>query len=189
MKQLHFKILILISLSLIFGCKPNQIVTEKIYSQIDSSAVTIYKNEISQKEALIASLQSDLNRFKEESLHMKSEMLKLEIYYDTNAPIDTITKKLPVSSEIITINNNWLQNSIKEKEILLKEANIENVSLATKYKKLQLTVEAIKKEKRILKEKTDSFSCFNYKIFSAGIIVGILFYLISYKYIRKQIKR
>jgi|SRR5690554_3752215 len=189
MKQLFFKILVLIITLLIYGCKPNQIVTEKIYSQIDSSAVTIYESEISQKEALIASLQSDLNRFKEESINMKSEMFRLEFYYDTNAPIDTITKKRPISSEIITINNNWLQNSIKEKEILLKEANIENVSLTTKNKNLQLTVDAIKKENRFLKEKTDSFSRFNYKILSAGMIVGILFYLISYKYIRKLIKR
>lgn len=185
MKQLFVKILILSSLLLIYGCKPNQIITEKIYSQIDSSALSIYESEFFQKESLIASLQSDLNRFKEENINLKSEMSRLEIYYDTNAPIDNITRKPPVSSEIITINNNWLQNSIKQNEILLKEAKNEIDNQNTKNSNLYLIIESLKEENKNIKAKTLSGSRFNGKMFFIGIVSGIVLCVILFFYIRK----
>jgi hypothetical protein len=104
MVPLKYKILFITPL-LFISCKSKQVITEKISTMSDSSAFVLLENEVSQKEIQIISLQSELNRFEEENLNLKSEISTYEINYDTTQPINPVTQKPPISSEIITKSN------------------------------------------------------------------------------------
>lgn len=184
MKKILYILIIFIPLLLIVGCKPNQIVTEKISAQSDSSAVVLLENEISQKEIIIAALQSDLTRFKEENLNLMNEVSIHQIKYDTSQPIDSETHKPPISTEIITTSNTQLEKSLKEYELLLREASIENKNLTTQNSNLQLTVESLINENETLKTKTPSQSRLNYYLFFVNII--FLSLLVLYSWLKKK---
>ncbi len=184
MKKILYILIIFIPLLLIVGCKPNQIVTEKISAQSDSSAVVLLENEISQKEIIIAALQSDLTRFKEENLNLMNEVSIHQIKYDTSQPIDSETHNPPISTEIITTSNTQLEKSLKEYELLLREASIENKNLTTQNSNLQLTVESLINENETLKTKTPSQSRLNYYLFFVNII--FLSLLVLYSWLKKK---
>ena len=181
MVPLKYKILFITPL-LFISCKSKQVITEKISTMSDSSAIVLLENEITQKEIQIYSLQSELNRFEEENLILRSEVSTHEINYDTTQPINPVTQKPPISSEIITRSNSQLEKTIQEYEILLLEASIENTNLKTQNTNLQLTVETLINENKELKIKTTTSTGFNYKLFLVIVLVGIVFYLCSIKY-------
>ena len=181
MVPLKYKILFIVPL-LFISCKPKQVITEEIYYRSDSSAVLVLEEVITQKEIQIISLQSELNRFEEENLILRKDVSTHEINYDTTQPINPETQKPPISSEIITNSNTRLEKTIQEYEILLLEASIENTNLKTQNTNLQLTVETLINENKELKIKTTTSTGFNYKLFLVIVLVGIVFYLCSIKY-------
>ena len=177
MVPLKYKILFITPL-LFISCKSKQVITEKISNRTDSSAIVLLENEITQKEIQIYSLQSELNRFEEENLILRSEVSTHEINYDTSQPIDSQTLKPPVSSEIITKSNSQLEKTLNQYEVLLREASIENTYLTTKNSNLQLTVEALKEENKTLNSKPNSGTQLKFKLLLSGVITGIIICLI-----------
>lgn len=151
MKQILYNIIILFPLLLTIGCKSNKIITEKISSLSDSSAVMILKDEISQKETQIVSLHNDLNRFKEENLNLRSEISIHEINYDTSQPINLETHKPPVSSEVFTISNTQLEKTINKYEVLLQRASIDYENLSTFNRRLESKIEIVENENKTIK--------------------------------------
>ena len=184
MVPLKYKILFIVPL-LFISCKPKQVITEKISNRTDSSAIVLLENEITQKEIQIYSLQSELNRFEEENLILRSEVSTHEINYDTSQPIDSQTLKPPVSSEIITKSNSQLEKTLNQYEVLLREASIENTHLTTKNFNLQLIVEEMMEENKTLKSKSNPGTQLTSKMFLTGIILGIMICVISIMIIRK----
>lgn len=144
-----YKILFFVPLLLI-SCKSKQVITEKISSRSDSSAVLLLEDEITQKEIQITSLQSELNRFKEENFTLRNEVSTHEINYDTSQPIDPQTQKPPVSAEIITISDTQLEKNLRDYEILLWASSIENENLTIGNKNLQYTIETLKYDNKIM---------------------------------------
>jgi cell division protein FtsB len=177
MIPLKYKILFIVPL-LFISCKPKQVITEEIYYRSDSSAVLVLEEVITQKEIQIFSLQSELNRFEEENFNLKSEISTYEINYDTTQPINPVTQKPPISSEIITRSNSQLEKTLNQYEVLLREASIENTYLTTKNSNLQLTVEALKEENKTLNSKPNSGTQLKFKLLLSGVITGIIICLI-----------
>lgn len=172
-------------LQLLSACKPSQLITERIITKTDSAAVWNLEKELHKKELRITLLETDLKRTKDENLNLRSEILKHEIHYDTTAPVDTSTGRPPVSAEIITITKSWMNRTIKEYENLIQQTSTENETLTTENTNLQLTVKTLVDENRELKEKTTAAGSIRSRLFSIGLMVGILLTLLICFAIRK----
>lgn len=172
-------------LQLLSACKPNQLITEKVITKTDSTAVWNLEKELHKKEIQITLLETDLKRTKDENLNLRSEISKHEIHYDTAAPVDTSTGRPPVSTEIITITKSWMEKTIKEYEILIQQTSTQNETLTTENTNLQLTVKTLVDENRELKEKTTATGSIRFRLFSFGLMVGILLTLLICFAIRK----
>lgn len=172
-------------LQLLSACKPNQLITERIITRTDSTAVWNLEKELHKKELRITFLETDLKRTKDENLNLRSEISKHEIHYDTAAPVDTSTGRPPVSAEIITITKSWMDRTIKEYENLIQQTSTENETLTTENTNLQLTVKTLVDENRELKEKTTAAGSTRSRLFSFGLIAGILLTLLICFAIRK----
>lgn len=177
--------LVIAILQLLSACKPNQLITEKVITKIDSTAVWNLEKELHKKELRITLLETDLKRTKDENLNLRSEISKHEIHYDTAAPVDTSTGRPPVSAEIITITKSWMEKTIKEYETLIQQTSIENETLTTENINLQLTVKTLVNENRELKEKTTVAGSTISRLFSIGLMTGILLTLLICFAIRK----
>ena len=172
-------------LQLLSACKPNQLITEKVITKIDSTAVWNLEKELHKKELRITLLEIDLKRTKDENLNLRSEISKHEIHYDTAAPVDTSTGRPRVSAEIITITKSWMEKTIKEYETLIQHTSTENETLTTENTNLQLTVKTLVNENRELKEKTTAAGSAKSRLFSIGLMAGILLSLLTCFAIRK----
>jgi hypothetical protein len=177
--------LVIAILQLLSACKPNQLVTEKVVTKIDSTAVWNLENELYKREIRISLLETDLKRAKDENITLRNEISKREIYYDTNAPVDSATGRPPVSSEITTINKSWIEKTMKEYETLIQQTSTENETLTTENTNLQLTVKTLVNENKELKEKTTGTGSTKFRLFFAGLITGILLSLLTCFAIRK----
>lgn len=176
--------LVIAILQLLSACKPNQLITEKVITKIDSTAVWNLEKELHKKELRITLLETDLKRTKDENLHLRSEISKHEIHYDTTAPVDTATGRPPVSAEIITISKSWMEKTIKEYETLIQQTSTENETLTTENTNLQLTVKTLVDENKELKEKTTAAGSTRFRLFSI-LVAGILLTLLICFAIRK----
>lgn len=172
-------LLLLATLLFLVGCKPKQIITEKVVTTIDSSAVISLKNELHAKEIQIETLKTNFKRLSDENSRLLSEASSHTINYDTAAPVDPHTGKYPIASETITQSKSLLEKTIKEFEILEQEYNNEIFKLTRENQNLDYTLEALKEENHSLKEKITPTSGFNFKLFFAGMIFGIVLILIS----------
>ena len=172
-------LLLLATLLFLVGCKPKQIITEKVVTTIDSSAVISLKNELHAKEIQVENLQTDFKRLSDENTRLMSEASTHTVNYDTAAPVDPHTGKYPIASETITQSKSLLEKTIKEFEILEQEYNNEIFKLTRENQNLDYTLEALKEENHSLKEKITPTSGFNFKLFFAGMIFGIVLILIS----------
>lgn len=177
--------LVIAILQLLSACKPNQLITEKIVTKIDSTAVWNLEKELHKKELQITLLETDLKRAKDENINLSSEISKHEIHYDTTAPVDTVTGRPPVSAEIITISKSWIEKTIKEYETLIQQASTQNETLTTENTNLQLTVKTLVDENKELKEKTTAAGSTKFRLFSIGLVAGILLSLLICFAIRK----
>lgn len=161
------------------GCKPKQIITEKVVTIIDSSAVISLKNELHEKEIQVENLKTDFKHLRDENTRLMSEASSHTINYDTAATVDPHTGKYPIASETITQSKSLLEKTIKEFEILEQEYNNEIFKLTRENQNLDYTLEALKEENHSLKEKITPTTGFNFKLFFAGMIFGIVLILIS----------
>ena len=172
-------LLLLATLLFLVGCKPKQIITEKVVTKIDSTAVISLKNELHAKEIQVENLKTDFKRLSDENTLLMSEASTHTINYDTAAPVDPHTGKYPIASETITQTKSQIDKTIKEFEILQQEYNNEIYKLTREDQNLDYTLEALKEENHSLKEKITPTTGFNFKLFFAGMIFGIVLILIT----------
>ena len=168
------------------GCKPKQIIQEKIITKVDSSAVFSLQEQILSKSLSIENLQRELNKAREENNKLQEFIYKYEIYYDTSLPVIPETGKPPISSEVITESKRFLENTIKELETINLEYRNEVNSLSLKNSNLELTVKALKEENRILKEKVIPTGGSKFSSFLWGIVIGAVLLLVVLILIKKR---
>ena len=172
-------LLLFTTLLFLVGCKPKQIITEKVVTKIDSTAVISLKNELHAKEIQVENLKTDFKRLSDENTRLMSEASSHTINYDTAATVDPHTGKYPIASETITQTKSLLEKTIKEFDILEQEYNNEIFKLTRENQNLEYTLETLKEENHSLKEKITTTTGFNFKLFFAGMIFGIVLILIS----------
>ena len=137
----------------IIGCKPSQVITEKVFIKTDSTAVLELKEDIEYKGNKIIMLESELKQIKEDVFNESNYQHKHEIFYDTNSTINSLTGKFPISSEIISENSSVVERKQKEFLNQLENTNIEIAELLTKNSELKQTVERLLDEKRSVETK------------------------------------
>jgi len=174
-------LLLFATLLFLVGCKPKQIITEKVVTTIDSTAVISLQNELHAKEIQVENLKTDFKRLYDENTRLMSEASTHTINYDTAAAVDPYTGKYPIASETITQSKSLLDKTIKVFEILEQEYNNEIYKLTRENQSLDYTLESLKEENRNLKEKITPTTGFNFKLFFAGIIFVIVLITIAFK--------
>ena len=167
--SLIFIILLLIS------CKPQQIITEKTITNVDSTAIWSLKNELYSKEIRIGVLESELKRSMEENVVLRNETSSHAINYDTAAQIDPQTGKYPIANETITETKSSLEKTVKEYETQITEYKKEVYNLNTYNANLELEVNTLLEENKDLKIKTTPTTGFNFRLFIVGVVIGLLF--------------
>jgi len=168
-------LILLIAATLLFlvGCKTKHTITEKTITQTDSTALWNFNDSLYKKETLIAILQSDLQRLRDENIRLLNESSIHQISYDTSAPVNPQTGKPPIASESYTVSKSTLEESKKEYETQLQTISLEKETLTRQNRNLQLTVEKLINENKQLTEKTTSPGL-NLKFFLAGLISGVI---------------
>ena len=182
-KQRIWAVVLLLLLIAFFatGCKPNQIITERV--TVDSTAVIKLQTELQLKEKTIESLTTDLKRVREENVLLRSEMSSHEINYDTGLPVNPETGKPPVQSETITHSKYEYDRVVTENEMLRKEHSKEVNSLETKISNLELTVETLTQENSELQ--TKETVKFHFKSFLGGVVAGMLILLLLVLFLKR----
>lgn len=176
-KKRHLWAAILLLLLIAFfatGCKPSQIITEKVVREVDSTAILKLQSKVDFQEKTIESLTTDLKRVREENVRLQGEVSKHEINYNTEAPVSPETGKYPIASEVITESRTMLEKSIKEFEILKQEYRKEAEALTQKNSNLELTIESLRDENRELRAKITPTTGFNFRLFISGMGVGVV---------------
>lgn len=188
-KEIIWCIILTLGLIIFFatGCKPKQIIQEKIITKVDSTAIYSLQEQILSKDISIENLQRELSKTREENSRLQEFIYKHEINYDTNLPVIPETGKPPVLSEVITESKRFLENTIKELETINLEYRNEIKSLSLKNSNLELTVEALKEENRILKEKVIPTGGSKFSSFLWGIVTGVVLFLVVLILIKKWV--
>ena len=101
-------LLLFTTLLFLVGCKPKQIITEKVVATIDSSAVISLKNELHAKKIQIEVLKTDLERMRDENTRLQSEVSIHTLNYETTSPVYVLTCKYHNSIDTITHNKSLL---------------------------------------------------------------------------------
>ena len=175
---------LLTTLLFLVGCKAKHTISEKTITKTDSTAIWNLNDSLYKKETQITILQSDLQRLSDENFRLLNETSMHQISYDTSAPVNPQTGKLPITSEVITISKSTLEQTKKEYETLLQTITIENESLILQHRNLQLTVEKLINVNKQLSEKTNSTGL-NLKLFLFGLVAGVILSVIIYFILRK----
>lgn len=166
-------VVLLIVLLIIIGCKPKQIIQEKVVTKIDSSQVTTLNDELQKKTIEVELLKTDLERTRDENIRLQSEVSSHVINYDTGAQIKP-DGQYPKANETITQSKYIYERTIKELEVLKQQYSKKVDSLIIVNKNLQQSIELVTNENKSLSEKTTPTTGFNFKLFLIGVIVGIL---------------
>lgn len=167
-------LLLLTVLLFLVGCKTKHTISEKTITKTDSTAIWILNDSLYKKGTLIAILQSDLRRLRDENLRLLNETSTHLISYDTSAPVNPQTGKPHIASERFTISKNTLEQTKKEFETLLQTVTIENESLTRQNRVLHLTVEKLTNENKQLTEKITTSPSVNLKLLLAGLFSGVI---------------
>lgn len=166
-------LLLLTVLLFLVGCKTKHTISEKTITKTDSTAIWNLNDSLYKKETLIAILQSDLRRLRDENTRLLNETSTHQISYDTSAPLNSQTGKPPIASESFTVSKSTLEETKKEDETLFQTITIENESLILQNRNLHLTVEKLTNENKQLTEKITSSPGLNFKLFFAGLLIGV----------------
>ncbi len=178
-KGIIWVIILICVLFFIIGCKPKQIITEKVVTKVDSTAVITLQNELNKRDSITESLIAQLERTIEEITKMENETSSHTIIYDTTAQVIPETGKYPVLQEVKTNTKSQLEKTISEMEKLQQDYNKKISSLEDEKSNLSSTVEMQKNENKQLKEKTvPTFNLKSFFIgFSAGLIISVAVFL------------
>lgn len=163
-----------ILLLLLVGCKPKQIIQERVVTKVDSTAIVSLQQQVSARNIVIEMMRSEIEATREENVRLQGEVSKHEINYNTEAPVNPETGKYPIASEVITESRTMLEKSIKEFEILKQEYRKEAEALTQKNSNLELTVKELMEENKDLKAKITPTTGFNFRLFFTGIGVGVV---------------
>lgn len=166
-------IVLLIVMLIIIGCKPKQIIQEKVVTKIDSSQVITLKDELQKKTIEVELLKTDLERVRDENIRLQSEVSSHVINYDTGAQIKP-DGQYPKASETIVQSKSVYEKTIKQLEFLSQSYGKKVDSLITLNKNLQQSIKLVTNENKNLSNKTTPTTGFNFKLFLIGVIVGIL---------------
>ena len=123
------------------GCKPKQLVNEHVVNKLDSSAVWQLNDSIQIKEWQMSVLKSHLNRFIEDNFNLVSEMWKREIYYDTNAAIDSVSGRHPVLGEIVTTNIISVDKAKRDSLVFTRVDTIDKTNITTQNSNIGLMID------------------------------------------------
>ena len=163
-----------ILLLLLVGCKPKQIIQERVVTKVDSTAVLSLQQQVSARNIVIEMMRSEIEATREENVRLQGEVSKHAINYNTEAPVNPETGKYPIASEVITESRTMLEKSIKEFEILKQEYRKEAEALTQKNSNLELTIESLRDENRELRAKITPTTGFNFRLFFTGMGVGVV---------------
>lgn len=166
-------IVLLIILLIIIGCKPKQVIQEKVVTKIDSSQVITLKDELKKKTIEVELLKTDLERIRDENIRLQSEVSSHVINYDTGAQIKP-DGQYPKANETITQSKYIYERTIKELEVLKQQYSKKVDSLIIVNRNLQQSIELVANENKSLSEKTTPTTGSNFRLFLIGIVVGIL---------------
>ena len=166
-------VVLLIVLLIIIGCKPKQIIQEKVVTKIDSSQVITLNNELQKKTIEVELLKTDLERVRDENIRLQSEVSSHVINYDTGATVNP-DGQYPKASEIITQSKYLYERTIKELEILKQQYGKKIDSLVNINEDLKQTIEVVNNENKELKQTTTPTTGFNFKLFFIGVGIGLL---------------
>lgn len=168
------KIIPILIILLLIGCKPKQIIQERVVTKVDSTAVLSLQQQVSARNIVIEMMRSEIEATREENVRLQGEVSKHEINYNTEAPVSPKTGKYPIASEVITESRTMLEKSIKEFEILKQEYRKEAENLTQKNSNLELTIESLRDENRELRAKITPTTGFNFRLFFTGMGVGVV---------------
>ncbi len=154
------------------GCGSKKSVTEKIITEVDSTAVVSLQTELNVKNKIIKNLQTDLERFREDIIKLRSEVSKHEINYNTEAPLKP-DGTYPIKSEVKTISKTEYERTIKEYEKIIEELDKKLEVSENKITSLEQTVEKLTEENKDFKSKNTPTTGFNFKLFFIALIAGI----------------
>ncbi len=181
------KIIPILIILLLIGCKPKQIIQERVVTKVDSTAVLSLQQQVSARNIVIEMMRSEIEATREENVRLQGEVSKHEINYDTEAPVSPETGKYPIASEVITESRTLLEKTIKEFEILNQEYRKEAEALTQKNSNLDLTIESLRDENRELRAKITPTTGFNFKLFFTGVITGMVLVLVGWVILKTKI--
>ena len=168
------KIIPILIILLLVGCKPKQIIQERVVTKVDSTAVLSLQQQVSARNIVIEMMRSEIEATREENVRLQGEVSKHEINYNTESPVNPETGKYPIASEVITESRTMLEKSIKEFEMLKQEYRKEAEALTQKNSNLELTIESLRDENRELRAKITPTTGFNFRLFFTGMGVGVV---------------
>ena len=174
-KEIIWCVILTLGLILFFatGCKPKEILHVRTVTTIDSTAVINLSSEVSKLTKENATLKTDLERFREENIKLRSEVSKHEIKYNTDAPLKP-DGYYPIASEVKTISKTEYDRAIKEYEKAVEQLKkeIEHQELVST--NLEQTVQKVAEENKDLKNKATPTTGFNFRLFFSGVASGII---------------
>lgn len=110
------RIAMVFTLLLVMGCKSGQIVTEKMVTRTDSTAVQESRDSLWTQERESAVLQTRMHRVREEMTRLGSVMRQHHIQYDTTLPVDSVTGKPPMASETLICTRLHYGTEVEDEE-------------------------------------------------------------------------
>lgn len=165
-----------IAIFLLTGCKPKQIIQERVVTKIDSTEVLFLKSELTKLTIENKTLKTDLERFREENIKLRSDVSKHEIKYNTDAPLKP-DGTYPKASETITESKTEYEQTKKEYLKIIDELKKEVQEVTTKNINLDQEVKKITEENKELKSKTTPTTGFNFRLFGWGVLTGVILVL------------
>lgn len=172
------KIIIFFILLSLVGCKPKQIIQERVVYKTDSAAVTSLRSELQKKTIELQVATTDLERTREEIIKLRSEVSQHEINYDTNAPLKP-DGTYPIASETKTESKTEYEQTKKEYLKIIDELKKEVQEVTTKNINLDQEVKKITEENKELKSKTTPTTGFNFRLFGWGVLAGVVLVILA----------
>jgi predicted DNA-binding ribbon-helix-helix protein len=155
-----------------WGCKPARVVTGRVVTRVDSTAVHALMDSLYHQTRQVTSLQSSLKQAREENTRLTGTTRQHVIRYDTTAPADTLTGKHPVLREVITTTSSRYEKTVEDEATRQAVGAASRESLTLEQRSQASAVEKHAREDRSFTGKTAS-SRFNLKLFLAGVAAGL----------------
>ncbi len=173
---------ILLALAL-FSCKPTQIITERVETKVDSTAILFFQSELSKQAQVNEKLLTENIRIKNENTKLLAENSTHKIEYDKDGKVNPNTGEYPKKSEEKSESKYELEKAIKEIDILKQEHNIEINKFENQVSNLTAQVESLTKINSDLKSKEKPK--FNFQSFLWGIEVGVILTILMIIFIKR----